>query len=53
MRRLLGLSLLGALALALIVSPGARNPVPQLGADRASAADCHVKRVVKRVKRHG
>ncbi|HEU4737755.1 MAG TPA: hypothetical protein VFS54_01600 [Solirubrobacterales bacterium] len=57
MRRALVLALLGAVALALIVSPGARNPVPQLGADRAAAADCtwkrSVKRVVKRVKRHG
>jgi hypothetical protein len=56
-RRALGLVLLGALALALVASPGARNPVPQLGADRAAAADCtwqrHIKRVVKRVKRHG
>ncbi|HWJ43291.1 MAG TPA: hypothetical protein VNR67_07645 [Solirubrobacterales bacterium] len=57
MRRHLGLALLAALGLALLVSPGAENPMPQLGADRAAAADCvwkrHVKRVVKRVKRHG
>lgn len=57
MRRALGLVLLGAVALVLVASPGARNPVPQLGADRAAAADCawkrQVKRVVKRVKRHG
>jgi plastocyanin len=57
MRRPLGLALVAAMALALVASPGARVPVPQLGADRAAAADCtwqrHVKRVVKRVKRHG
>lgn len=57
MRRLLGLALLGALALALVVSPGAPRPIPQLGTDHAAAADCtwkrQVKRVVKRVKRHG
>jgi len=57
MRRLLGLGLLAAMALALVASPGVRVPVPQLGADRAAAAECawqrHVKRVVKRVKRHG
>lgn len=57
MRRLLALALPGALALALVIAPGAQNPVPQLGADRAAAADCtwqrQVKRVVKRVKRHG
>lgn len=55
--RRLGLALLGAMALALIAFPGAQSPVPHLGADRAAAADCtwqrHVKRVVKRVKRHG
>lgn len=57
MRRALGLAALAALALALVVSPAARNPVPQLGADPAAASDCtwqrSVKRVVKRVKRHG
>lgn len=57
MSRVLGLALLGAVALAMVVSPGARSPVPELGADRAAAADCawkrQVKRVVKRVKRHG
>jgi plastocyanin len=55
--RRLGLALLSAMALALIAFPGVQSPVPQLGADRAAAADCtwqrHVKRVVKRVKRHG
>jgi plastocyanin len=56
--RLLGICLLAALALALVVSPGASNLVPpQLGPDRAAAADCSwqrtVKRIVKRVKRHG
>lgn len=57
MSRLLGLILVAALALLLVASPGARNPVPQLGTDQAVAADCvwkrSVKRVVKRVKRHG
>lgn len=57
MRRALGLAVLSAVALALVVSPGTESPVPQLGADRAAAADCtwkrSVKRVVKRVKRHG
>jgi len=56
-RRLLGLTLVAATALALSGSPGVRTAVPQLGSDRAAAADCtwqrHVKRVVKRVKRHG
>ncbi len=49
--------LLGAVALALIVSPGVTTPVPQLRAEAAVAADCswqrHVKRVVKKVRRHG
>lgn len=57
MRRALGLVLLAAVALALVASPGTPDPVPQLGPDRAIAAGCnwerHVKRVVKRVKRHG
>ena len=57
MRRALGLVLLGAVALTLVITPGAPSPVPQLGTDRAAAADCtwkrSVKRVVKRVKRHG
>jgi plastocyanin len=42
---------------ALVVSGGAQGPVPRLGTDPAAAADCtwqrQVKRVVKRVKRHG
>jgi hypothetical protein len=54
-RRALGLALLAAVALALLAIPGAGLPAPQFGADSAAAADCtrHVKRVVKRVKRHG
>jgi plastocyanin len=56
-RRLLGLALLGALTVLLAGPPDVPNPVPQLGADRAAAADCtwkrSVKRVVKHVKRHG
>jgi plastocyanin len=56
-RRLLGFALVAAAALALVVSPRAPDPVPQLGTDRAAAAECtwqrQVKRVVKRVKRHG
>jgi plastocyanin len=56
-RRPLGLVLIAATALALVACPGVSAPVLQLGADRAAAADCtwqrHVKRVVKRVKRHG
>lgn len=57
MRRLLGPALVAALALTLVASPGTGSPIPQLGADQAAAADCtwqrQVKRVVKRVKRHG
>lgn len=57
MRRLLGPALLAAVTLALVVSAGGRGPVPQLETDSAAAADCtwqrQVKRVVKRVKRHG
>lgn len=57
MRRLLGFALVTALAVLLVAPPGVPDPVPQLGADRAAAAPCfwqrHVKRVVKRVKRHG
>ena len=57
MRRALGLSLFAALALALLITPEARLPAPQLGTESAAAADCawqrQVKRVVKRVKRHG
>lgn len=57
MRRLLGLGLLGAVGLALVGSPAAGTPVPQLGAEPAAAAECswqrHVKRIVKKVKRHG
>lgn len=57
MRRSLGLALLAAVVLALVASPGTRSPVPQLGPDGAAAADCtwqrQVKRVAKRVKRHG
>lgn len=57
MRRLLGLAVLGAIALTLVVSPEAQSPVPRLGTSHAAAADCvwkrSVKRVVKRVKRHG
>lgn len=49
------LTLVGALA--LIVSVGAQPGSPSLAPDRAAGADCnwqrHVKRVVKRVKRHG
>ncbi|HEY5941405.1 MAG TPA: hypothetical protein VIT89_00910 [Solirubrobacterales bacterium] len=56
MRSLLAF-LLSAVALALVVSPGATPPLTQLGAEAAVAADCswqrHVKRVVKRVRRHG
>jgi plastocyanin len=56
-RRALTLACLAALTVALVVSVGAQGPVPQLGTDRAAAADCtwqrQVKRVVKRVKRHG
>ncbi|HEY6731290.1 MAG TPA: plastocyanin/azurin family copper-binding protein [Solirubrobacterales bacterium] len=58
-RARLGLVLLGvaALALTLVTFPGANSPAPQLGAERAAAADCtwqrHSKRVVKRVRRHG
>lgn len=57
MRRALPLGCLAALTIALLVSGEAQGPVPQLGPDPAAAADCswqrHVKRVVKRVKRHG
>ena len=57
MRRLLGFALVAALAPLLVAPPSVPNPVPQLGADRAAAAPCvwhrQVKRVVKRVKRHG
>ncbi|HEY3435336.1 MAG TPA: hypothetical protein VGK41_06760, partial [Solirubrobacterales bacterium] len=57
MKRLLGLVLVAAPALLLFASSGAQNPIPQLGADHAAAADCtwkrSVKRAVKRVKRHG
>jgi hypothetical protein len=56
-KRLCAFILLAAVALVLVASPAAESPVPQLGTDRAAAADCvwqrHVKRVVKRVKRHG
>jgi len=56
-RRTLGFLLLGAVALALLGTSAGDTPVPSLGADRAAAADCswqrQVKRVVKRVRRHG
>lgn len=56
MRRLALVGVLAA-ALALIASVGAQPISPSLGLDRAAAADCtwqrQVKRVVKRVKRHG
>jgi plastocyanin len=46
-----------ALSLALIASSGAQPDSSSLAPDRAAAAECawqrHVKRVVKRVKRHG
>jgi plastocyanin len=56
-RRALTVGCLAALTVAVVVSVGAQGPIPQLGTDRAAAADCawqrQVKRVVKRVKRHG
>lgn len=56
MRRALTLACL-ALTVALVASVAAQGPVPLLGSDPAAAADCtwqrQVKRVVKRVKRHG
>lgn len=57
MRRALALAGLAVLTVALVISVGGHGPVPQLGTDSAAAADCtwqrQVKRVVKRVKRHG
>jgi plastocyanin len=56
-RRALLFTLLAAVTVTLVGAPGAGMPLPQLGTDPAAAADCtwqrHVKRVVKRVKRHG
>jgi plastocyanin len=56
-RRALPLACLAVLTVALVISVGAHGPLPHLGTDSATAADCtwqrQVKRVVKRVKRHG